>query len=356
MKILVDINHPAHVHFFKNFIWTMQKRGHQFLIISSRKDVAIALLKKYDLKYMEIGSYGKNLFQKIINIPILDFKMYQLAKKFRPDLFLGLGSFRTAQVSKLLGKPCFIFEDSEPTPIEHLLYFYFTDKILTPSCFRKNFGPKQLRYQGFHELAYLHPNYFRPDKEILKFMGVKPGEKFFILRFVGWHAGHDVGRYGLNYKEKLRLFRTLEKFGKTLISSENPLLKEFAAHGIKIPPEKMHSALFYAHLFIGDSQTMATEAALLGTPAIRCNSFAGPNDMGNFIELEKKYDLMYSFKEFPQAFSKIKKLLQKKDLKTEWQIKRKRLLSDKIDVTQMMIDLVEKNFDYKCSSIYNGIA
>jgi hypothetical protein len=28
MNILVDIGHPAHMHFFKNFLWDMQKKGH----------------------------------------------------------------------------------------------------------------------------------------------------------------------------------------------------------------------------------------------------------------------------------------------------------------------------------------
>ena len=27
MRIVVDINHPAHVHYFKNFIWEMQKKA-----------------------------------------------------------------------------------------------------------------------------------------------------------------------------------------------------------------------------------------------------------------------------------------------------------------------------------------
>jgi hypothetical protein len=44
MKILVDINHPAHVHFFKNFIWEMEERGNLILITCSKKDVAIPLL------------------------------------------------------------------------------------------------------------------------------------------------------------------------------------------------------------------------------------------------------------------------------------------------------------------------
>ena len=44
MKIVVDINHPGHVHFFKNFIWEMEKRGHKILITVKEKDVTLKLL------------------------------------------------------------------------------------------------------------------------------------------------------------------------------------------------------------------------------------------------------------------------------------------------------------------------
>ena len=58
-----------------------------------------------------------------------------------------------------------------------------------------------------------------------------------------------------------------------------------------IPPESIHSLLYYAKMFIGDSQTMTTEAAILGTPALKCNTFAGKLSVPN--ELEEKYNLCY---------------------------------------------------------------
>ena len=33
MKIIVDILHPAHVHFFKNIIWELEKQGYEFKIV-----------------------------------------------------------------------------------------------------------------------------------------------------------------------------------------------------------------------------------------------------------------------------------------------------------------------------------
>lgn len=347
LNISIDMNHPAHVHFFKNLIWLLKKAGHKVLVTVGEKDVAVNLLKNYKIEHVNLGSYGKSILQKGLNIPLMDFKMFQAVKDFKPDLFLGLGSFRASHIAKLMHKPVFLFEDSEPSPFEHLLYLPFATKIFTPDCFRKNFGPKQIKYAGYHELAYLHPRYFSPNKSILAEIGLKKGERLFILRFVAWQAGHDLAKHGISEEDKIKLVQYLQKFGKVLISSEKPLSNELEPFRYYIAPEKMHDALYFADLFIGDSQTMATEAAILGTPTVRSNSFAGPNDMGNFIDLEKNYDLMYSYSDFLDAFKKVKALLKVKELKKQWAKKRQKLLAEKIDVTQYMIDEVLKVISFQ---------
>lgn len=86
---------------------------------------------------------------------------------------------------------------------------------------------------------------------------------------------------------------------------------------------------------------MTTEAGVLGTPAIRCNSFVGENDMGNFIELEQKYGLIFNYNDSDKAIGKAVELIQKPDLKEEWRKKREKLLKDKIDVTAFMVWFIE---------------
>jgi len=84
----------------------MKEKGHKILITATKKDVSIKLLDNYDFDYINLGSYGDSLIKKIINIPIIDFKMYRAIKKFKPDIFIGFGSIRAAHVSRLIGKPC----------------------------------------------------------------------------------------------------------------------------------------------------------------------------------------------------------------------------------------------------------
>lgn len=341
MRIVIDINHPAHVHYFKNFIGEMQNRGHEIKITASEKDITYQLLQEYGFDFIKIGNYGTSLFKKAINILLLDVAMYKSVKKFNPDIFIGFGSIRAAHVSFLMQKPCILLEDTEHSIEQILLYLPFIKKILTPGCFQRNLGSKHIKFNGYTELSYLHPNYFKPNPSVLDKMGIKKNEPYSLLRFVSWSASHDIGQHGI--KNKYDLVKNLEQFGRVFISSEKPLPPELQQYSLNLTPGKIHDVLYFAQLYMGEGGTMATEAALLGTPAIFVSSLAGT--MGNFTELEKKYSLMYSYKNPKRALEKAIELLHQDNLKENWKIKREKLLNDKIDVTAFLIDFIEKYHD-----------
>src|SRR5690606_13332766 len=96
-----------------------------------------------------------------------------------------------------------------------------------------------------------------------------------------------------------------------------------------------------ASLYIGDSQTMAAEAAVLGTPSIRFNDFVGK--LGYLEELEHKYGLTYGIKtsEPEKLLAKIDELLSFPHIKDEWAKRRDKMLSEKIDVTAFMVWFIE---------------
>lgn len=338
LRIIVDINHPGHVHFFKYFIWEMKKRGHEILITASKKDIAFELLDKYDFKYVNLGSYGQNLIQKIFNLFLLDYKMFLVAKKFKPDLFLGIASIRSAHVSYLLGLKCFIFDDTERAP-EINLYKGSATSLVNPNCFKISLGQKQIYYHGYHELAYLHPNYFKPDHKILKQLKISKNTNFFVLRFVSWQAGHDFRGKGFTDAGRRKLIKELSKYGQVIITSELDLPADLKKYQIQISPDRIHDLLYYATMYIGEGATMASEAAILGTPAIFVSSLSA----GTLEEQEKKYELLYGFKDESEALIKIKQLLKNRNLKADWHKKRDVMLQDKIDVTSLMIDLCNRS-------------
>jgi predicted glycosyltransferase len=251
----------------------------------------------------------------------------------------------TAHAARLLGKVSITFTDSEPEiakyPIADTLTLPFTDVILTLASVRHDYGKKEVRVNSYKELASLHPLRFTPDPEVLALAGLTPKDDYALVRFVAWGAYHDVGQGGMTLDDKHALIETLEQSCRVFISSESPLPPEFEKYRLPIPPEKIHDFLHYAKIFVSDSQTMTTEAALLGTPAVRCNSFVGKNDMGNFVELEERYHLIYNCGDGPAVLSRVNELLREPDLKAEWARRREPLLQGKIDLTAFMVWFVE---------------
>ena len=123
------------------------------------------------------------------------------------------------------------------------------------------------------------------------------------------------------------------------------MYKTLFKHAI-FPQEKIHSLLYYAQLYIGEGGTMATEAAILGTPSIHIEStssgIATGEFTGNFLELRDKYGLLYFYPDQDQALEKAISIMDDKNAKNEWQKKREKLLEDKIDVTAWVTDSIER--------------
>ena len=336
MKIIVDLGHPAHIHLFKNAIWELEKRGHKILITARDKENLLDLLNVYDFEYIVISKSGKTLFGLAAELVKRDYKLFSLAKSFEPDILIGI-SENITHVGTILKVPSIVFTDTEHAKLSNAVTFPFASFICTPSCFKKDLGKKQIRYDGYHELAYLHPNYFIPNPAVLDEIGLTEDDTFIILRFVSWDASHDIGHSGI--QNKAELVHKLEKYGRVLITSEGKLDDGLEKYLIKVSPEKMHDLLYYASLYVGEGATMATESAILGTPAIYVSSLVGT--MGNFVEFEEKYGLIFNYSSSDDVLDKAIELIQRKDLKQEWKTKRDVLFGDKIDVTSFMVEFVE---------------
>lgn len=274
-----------------------------------------------------------------------DIEIIRIARKFNPDILMGMLNPATAHAARILGKVSITFTDSEPEvvkyPVADTITLPFTDVILTLTSVRHDYGKKEVRVNSYKELASLHPVRFRPDPDVLRIAGLTSEDDYALVRFVAWGAYHDVGQGGLTQDDKRTLIQELEQSCHIFISSESPLPLEFERYRLPIPPERIHDFLYYAKIFVSDSQTMTTEAALLGTPAVRCNSFVGKNDMGNFVELEERYHLIYNCKDGASVLSRVRELLQSSDLRNEWDQRRGPLLQEKTDLTAFMVWLVE---------------
>ena len=340
MKILIGIMHPKHVYMFKNLIQIMADKGHETRVIAIEKDITGTLLNKLRIPYTHVGTNPAAAWKKPVYSLIWAYSTLKFAREYNPDIFIGQALPHFALVSALLKKPYIIFEDTESAKLVQKFCFPFATKIVTPNCYLDDLGLKQVRFNGYFELAYLHPDHFVPNPDIFAKLGLHKDEKYAFFRFVSWNALHDIGQTGFDQDMKIRLVSLLEGRYKIFISSEGELpdaLKQY-----EVPENakmQIHDILYYSSMYVGESPTMTTESAILGTPAICMSSWACT--CGNFDELSKKYGLLYCYKDFDQVLEIIERLLKLPDVKDIWAQKRQKMLRDNLDVSKYMAELIE---------------
>lgn len=337
MKFLIDINHPAHVHYFRNMIKIMENNGHQFRILSRNKEIEHYLLIKYKIDFFSRGAGKKSTIGKIGYFFYATFFLLKQLIKFKPAMVISFGTPYPAIAGKILGIPHISINDTEHAQMHHLLTDPFSNIILTPTCYTKDLGNKQIRFNGYMELSYLQKKYFRPDDSILKLLNINERQKFIVFRFVSWNAVHDLGHNGITLKNKIKAVKEFSKYARVFISSESELPGELKKYKIDFPPERMHDVLAFATLFYGESATMASECACLGTPAIYLDN----DGRGYTDEEEDKYGLVFNYSESEKdqllSINKGIELLKNENIKKDWQKKTETMISDKIDVTAFFV-------------------
>lgn len=344
MKVLFHLGHPAHFHLFKNVIRSIISKGHQAHILIKKKDVLEDLLFESGLTFSNILPQGRKNSKTGIAWGQLkqDLKLLQYAIKHRPNLMIGT-SVAISHIGKFLNIPTLNVneDDAEVVPLYAKLAYPWANYILAPSCCSVGkWANKKIAYNSYHELAYLHPNNFTPDSSIVK-QYFSPKDNYFIIRFAQLNAHHDEGIKGINIELATKIIEKLKPFGKIYITSERELERDFEPLRIKIKPSDMHHVMAFSQIYIGDSQTMAAEAGVLGIPFIRFNDFVGRIEYLN--ELENKYQLGYGIRTANPTLllEKIDELVKMENRNQIFQQRRKLMLTEKIDYAKFLTWVID---------------
>jgi uncharacterized protein len=336
MKIFIDIGHPAHVHYYKNFIRIMQNRGHSFFITARDRECVKVLLAHENIPSVSRGSGGGNLIQKLCYIPKAILLIFLHSLRFKPDVFLSHGSLYALSVAFLLRKPFIGTADTDSTKI-HKYMIPFVSSLLTPSCFKYRYGHKHILFGSYMELMYLHPQYFQHKDELIKEYVPKNNKKNVLLRFVSWQAFHDYNMHGLSLDYIKKLIFKLDPYCNVFISSEKKLDSSLQKYQAMIPPYLMHEFMNCMDLFIGESATMGSESAILGVPAI----YFDGKGRGYTDEQEKRYGLVHNFRTIDGLLEKALELASTDNLKMRYADRHKRLLQEKCDPTIFLVRFIE---------------
>lgn len=322
---------------FKHLIHNLESCGHKIKITINSKDVLEQLLIEDNVRYENILPYRRSknhFFSSLMSLLLKDLNILKLLFKNDYEMMIGTET-ALSHIGWLFRKPVFIMVEDDISVIRaaSLASFPLAKYIVSPLiCNLGKWNKKKIAYNGYQKIAYLHPDYFKPNIDFLEKSGLQC-RKFFIIRVSGLSAYHDKGIYGLTEEIIFNTIQILKSYGTVVISSERKLSEYFAPFQIKLEVSKIHHYLYFAELLITDSQSMCVEASILGTPSVRYSDFSGRISV--LEELEHTYGLTYGIhtSKTGSFYNKIKELLRNENLKKEWHMKRDKMLTGKIDVT-----------------------
>ena len=338
MNYIFELNHPKHYYQFKSVMSILRGRGHAIKVLARDKDVLLKVLEEEKIPYEIFGAHKDSLSGKLFSSFSLYRNYKRIAKSFRPDVIVSKASLYGVLVAKALKCQSYIFPDSEVVALTNRIVAPLSSHVITPEPFALDYGPKHLRIKGLFEDCYLAPDVLCIDSLFPERNGLK--KPYAILRFVGWSANHDINNSGFSLDEKRALAESIGKYMTVYISSEKELPDALSKYKLSTPAAQIHNVLANADLYVGDSQTMAAEAALLGTQAIRSNSFVGDGDMSNFKMLENKYGLLLNIRDFEKVLNTAVDFAER-SRKEEWTKKRAAYYASVGNTNEYIADLLE---------------
>ncbi len=339
MRVLFDMTHPVHVHWFKYLISTLSRQGHQVLVTARDKDVILPLLADLGIPHICISKRRTGLFGAATELLIRDVRLLRAARRFRPDLLVAAaaGVF-IGPVGAILAVPRLVFDQVDLAWLQRSLGMPWATLICTSDTYLKDHRRRHIRFRGFLAQAYLDPRYFKPDPDPLCRAGIDLNKPFIVLRLVRWSATHDIGRKGLTGQQLERFIERLSQHARVLVSSEEPLPNSLKKYENPVPAAHLHDLLAFAALCVAEGGTVAPEAGILGTPAICYNTY----DFGYLQALEKQYKLIHRSESLPQALETAKSFLQNDKLSKQWQRRRDKLFEQTDDVSSFMRRMIDR--------------
>jgi predicted glycosyltransferase len=330
MRLLVDLGHPGHVHFFRHAVAELRADGHEVVLAARDKDVTLDLLRAFALDHVVLSATRGGLLREY---PVRLSALVRLIRRFRPDVVTAVGGAFIAPAGRLTSTPTVVFTDTEHVAADRILTYPWATRICTPQAFKKSLPRAQHRYAGLHELAYLHPRRFVPDPGVQAELGLEANEPFAIIRLVSWTAAHDRGHHGLTREDRRDAIGRLEAIGRVFVSAEGPVPASVGAPVLPLPPSRIHHALALARVYLGEGATMATEAALLGTPSVYVSTLVGT--MGNF-ELLAAEDLVQSFRSGGPAIEAAVGLMKDSRARDAWHARAAAFIDRQDDTTEVI--------------------
>lgn len=318
MKVLIDAVHPADVWTLGAVEDRLLANGEETLWLSRPgKDSVVELIEARGRPHVPASTAGTSMLGLARELLVRDWRALRAVRRFRPDVVLTR-SPAGVHAARLTRTP--VMYDTDDGHVAGFLYYVagpLAHIIASPTATEKSYGRQHRRYQGYKELFYLHPSRFTPDPEIRSELDLARDERFHVLRLTAFTASHDASEAGMSRPQIDRAIELMSATGTVLISSEAALPPDLADRRIRSAHHRFHHVLAAADVVVGDSQTVCSEAGVIGTPSLRFNTWAGRHPYQ--VELEERWGLTKAFLLSDEAafFAELERILN--DLDTSQQ-------------------------------------
>lgn len=337
MKVLIDICHPAHFHFFRNPIKRLKEAGHEVLVTSRDKDIAVDLIEAAGWDHIRLCSSATTTAGLLKELVYRNVKLYGLVRKFKPDIMVAIGGIFIAHVGLFTRTPSLVFYDTENARFQNLLTYPFASLVAVPDCYEGWTSRNTVRYPGFHELSYLGQSYFSPDIRTAHKNGLSQEGDTFLVRVVAWKANHDVGENGWSEELLESVVRFLSNKGKVILSSEEALPERFRSYEYQGDVSELHHVMAFCRLYVGESATMASESVMLGVPAV----FVAETSRG-YSNQQERLGLLWRSEELEPA--KVEQLINLalsvtlEQYRERWQ----NMMDNLVDMPELIVSLIQE--------------
>lgn len=345
MKVLFIVYHPVDPYIvFETAKKIEENKGESFFIIIEKENIIKRIVDSKGFKNKVIGHSKKTVVGKILDIVTIVFKISRIVKKYKPDIVFSTASPYTSFALKFDQTPLICWDDTETSTFNLKHSFRrMNSLLLTDSYYKEMKHEKVIKFNGYKELAYLHPNIFSPEKDVLKSLGLVETDVIVLMRFSALHAMHDIGLESeviANDHKILNFIKKIEKKYKAKIFisvTERDLDERFKDYKLRIEPSKYVHLLAFCSLYIGEGTTTACEAGVLGVPWIALRD----QPLGYLIDQEYNYSLGLRINNLDDALNKGEGFLMNMNGKKEWKVKSEKLISEKIDVSAFLTWFIE---------------
>ncbi len=339
MRILVLANTPAHVHLYRHAVDRLERAGHDVLVLTREYACTTDLLDYFGMPYRVYGDHGTDGYSRLAFARELGGQFLTIgieALRFDPDVIFGRGPY-AAYAGTLSRSPVVLVLDDEPGDFNHAVSRPFADCIISPDVTRRDLGADHYTFDGFKECAYLHPEVFEPVGDVREYLDVDPDEPYVVVRFNALDALHDTDLEGFRPEQRRDLIERLSEDATVFVSDEGGQLdlRDLPARPYDLHPALIHDAMAEAELLVADTGTMATEAALLGTPAFR---YRGTDDheYGEFRELERA-GLAEQFDAYEAIRDRSLEILADEGASDRWERRRREYVGDLVNLTDLLV-------------------